>query len=330
MFSGKRFTLIILSLCFFTVTASLFGQNDVQFSIPSFNQFSINPAYAGMNDELDITALFRRQWAGLAESPTVQNVNAHIPMDLLRGGIGVNIYNQTSGAERWTTARIGYAYHIEINDYTQLNIGGAVGIINSSIDGAKLRTPDGTYINGVINHADADLPLNNVSSSSLVGDIGAYLVSDNLQASVGVNGLFGTDQEFESGILSSVTDKRTLNVFLAYNLDLTQSIRFIPNVFVKSDFDRIQTEIHGMIRYNDNLILGGGLRGYDSNSLDAFIATVGVELKSGITILYAYDSTLSTLNNISNGSHEFVVKYNIETSLGKGRPPGIIYNPRNL
>ena len=95
MFSGKRFTLIILSLCFFTVTASLFGQNDVQFSIPSFNQFSINPAYAGMNDELDITALFRRQWAGLAESPTVQNVNAHIPMDLLRGGIGVNIYNQT-------------------------------------------------------------------------------------------------------------------------------------------------------------------------------------------------------------------------------------------
>lgn len=329
MSSRKRYTLSLL-ISFFAVGSLLHGQNDVQYSAPYFNQYGINPAFAGMYEELDITALIRKQWAGFAESPTVQNVNAHIPFDILRGGIGIDIQNQTSGAERWTAARLGYAYHLKINDYTQLNIGGALGILNSSIDGSKLRTPDGTYNNGVIIHADNDLPIGQEASSSLVGDFGVYLIADRWKASISMLGVFGQDLQYNSGLTTSIQAQRTLNVFLAYNLDLTQSIRIIPHVFVKSDFGRTQTEIHTMIRYNDNLIVGGGVRGYDTNSLDAFIATVGVELKSGVTLLYAYDNTLSTLNTISSGSHEFIIKYNIDTNLGKGRPPGIIYNPRNL
>jgi len=329
MIRVKRYTLSLILACLCLGTA-VNAQSDIQFSVPYYNQFRINPAFAGMYEELDLTAVYRKQWAGINEGPTVQNVSAHIPFDILRGGIGVNVYNQSSGAERWTTARLGYSYHIRIDETTQLNIGGAIGFINSSIDGAKLRTPDGTYINGVINHADPDLPLNKVSSSSVVGDLGAYFIADRWKASLSVLGLFGGDLQFESGFLSSIQDKRTLNGFLAYNLDLSEGIRIIPHVYVKSDFNRTQAEVHAMIRYNDNLIVGGGLRGYDSNSLDAFIATVGVELKSGVTLLYAYDNTLSTLNTISSGSHEFIIKYNIDTSLGKGKPPGIIYNPRNL
>ena len=329
MIAVKRYTLSFVIVCL-SLGATLIAQSDVQFSAPYYNQFRINPAVAGMYEELDLTAVYRKQWAGINESPTVQNISAHIPFDILRGGIGINIYNQSSGAERWTTARLGYAYHIKFDEATQLNIGGAIGFINSSIDGSKLRTPDGTYINGAFNHADPDLPLTKVSSRNIVGDVGAYFVADRWKASVSVLNLFGGNLEFDSGFLSAIQDKRTLNGFLAYNLDLTEGIRVIPHVYMKSDFNRTQTEIHAMIRYNDNLIVGGGLRGYDSNSLDAFIATVGVELKSGVTLLYAYDNTLSTLNAISSGSHEFVIKYNIDTNLGKGKPPGIIYNPRNL
>lgn len=329
MITQKRYTLSIILTCL-SLGMVLYAQNDVQFSAPYYNQFQINPAIAGMYEELDLTAVYRKQWVGISQSPTVQNISAHIPFDILRGGIGINIYNQSSGAERWTTARLGYAYHFKFDEATQLNIGGAIGIINSSIDGAKLRTPDGTYINGGINHSDPDLPLSKVSSSTVIGDVGAYIVAERWSAGLSVLGLFGGDLEFESGFLSAIQDKRTLNGFLAYNLDLTEGIRIVPHVYVKSDFNRTQTEIHTMIRYNDNLIVGGGLRGYDSNSLDAFIATVGVELKSGVTLLYAYDNTLSTLNTISSGSHEFIIKYNIDTNLGKGKPPGIIYNPRNL
>jgi type IX secretion system PorP/SprF family membrane protein len=227
-------------------------------------------------------------------------------------------------------AKLGYAYHFRINDYTQLNIGGAVGLINSNIDGAKLRTPDGTYINGVINHADADLPLSKVSSSTYTGDIGAYFVNDKWTAGISYLGIVGGELTFESGFSSLITDQSTANLFLAYNLDFLQSITIIPHVYLKTDFINTQTEAHLIVRYNENLILGGGLRGYDGNSLDAFIATFGVELNNGLTLLYAYDYTLSTINTISRGSHEFVIKYSIDTRLGKGRLPGIIYNPRNL
>ncbi|MBT8221083.1 MAG: PorP/SprF family type IX secretion system membrane protein [Bacteroidia bacterium] len=323
-----KFISLLLLITFSYVES--FGQNNLQYSAPFFNQYNINPAIAGIEDQLDISAVFRKQWANVAESPTAQNISLHIPFDMLAGGIGINISNQSSGAERWTMAKLGYAYHFQINEYSQLNIGGALGLINSSIDGAQLRTPDGTYINGVINHADADLPLSKVSSSTYIGDIGAYFVNDKLTASISYLGLLGGELNFESGFNSLVTEQSSVNLFLAYNLDFLQSITIIPHVYLKTDFVKTQSEFHLIGRYNDNLILGGGLRGYDGNSLDAFIATIGVELKNGMTMLYAYDYTLSALDTISSGSHEFVIKYSIDTRLGKGRLPGIIYNPRNL
>lgn len=319
----------LLSIFLFFLVELSTAQNTVQLSLPYFNQFGLNPARAGLEDQLDVSMVVRHQWAGINQSPSVQNLSASIPFDLLHGGIGVNVYNQNAGALRWTTAKLGYAYNLSIDEYSVLGIGGTIGIVNSSLDGSQLRTPTGTYNGGVFSHNDANLPLGKVSSSSWVGDFGVFYLSDRIEAGVSLIGGLGGELNFDDGFLSRLNQFRTLDVFLAYNLDFLQGITLIPHVYVKSDFNITQTELHLLTNYN-NLIVGGGLRGYNERSLDAFIATFGVELKGGLTLLYAYDSTLSTLNTISTGSHEFVIRYSIDTRLGKGKPPGIIYNPRNL
>ena len=56
----------------------------------------------------------------------------------------------------------------------------------------------------------------------------------------------------------------------------------------------------------------------------------GFKLSEKITLAYAYDLTLSELSQVSNGSHEIMINYNLGKALGKGKPPRIIYNPRNL
>jgi hypothetical protein len=45
---------------------------------------------------------------------------------------------------------------------------------------------------------------------------------------------------------------------------------------------------------------------------------------------YSYDLTRSSLNTVSNGSHELLLRYQLDKPVGQGQPPPIIYNPRSL
>jgi len=57
---------------------------------------------------------------------------------------------------------------------------------------------------------------------------------------------------------------------------------------------------------------------------------VGFKLNDHISLAYAYDFTLSAINQVSNGSHEVMLSYDLNKPLGVGRPPKVIYNPRSL
>ena len=56
----------------------------------------------------------------------------------------------------------------------------------------------------------------------------------------------------------------------------------------------------------------------------------GFKLSENISFVYAYDLSLSKLKNFNNGSHEVMIRYNLNKPIGKGVPPPIIYNPRSL
>ena len=54
----------------------------------------------------------------------------------------------------------------------------------------------------------------------------------------------------------------------------------------------------------------------------------GIKLNEKITLAYSYDLTLSTLREVSDGSHEILINYNLGKPVGKGKMPPVIYNPR--
>ena len=70
--------------------------------------------------------------------------------------IGITAINDLVGFQRSTYVALNYDYRKKFK-WGKMGIGIGAGIIQTSIDGAQLRAPDGNY-NGGVNHNDNFLP----------------------------------------------------------------------------------------------------------------------------------------------------------------------------
>jgi len=318
-------TLIIGFLLFSTAPA--FCQHAAQYSLYTWNPLHWNPAYAGLDHSLSATALFRKQWTNLQGAPVSQNLNVHMPLYFLGGGVGLNIENDVLGAEQMTTAELSYNYQLNLGS-SIFSIGLGGGIVQRSLDGAKLRTPGGIYDEpGAFDHMDDLLPLGRESAIAPVVHAGVYFQSEKWEAGVSVKNLTENNAALPSILLQQ---KRHFFFTFSYHWEISQKLSLHPSVLVRSDVVQTQTDFSLTAKFNDNIFGGVSLRGYNSESIDAAAILAGFRLSEKTTFMYAYDMTLSGLRNVSNGSHEVGLRYNLNKPIGAGRLPRIIYNPRSL
>lgn len=320
-----RLVFTILIVCFLGIVAK--AQQPSQHSLYMLNPFKFNPAYAGLDHSLSATGVYRRQWVDLPESPTTQNLNFHLPLYFLGGAVGANFENDALGAERTTSVTMAYAFQRPVgNGLLSLALEG--GLVQKSIDGSKLRTPDGIYEDGtIIQHNDDILPTTLESGSAPTFHAGIYFQSEKFEAGLSAQNLSEASVELTALSFQLV---RTYYANFGFNFDLSNSVSIHPSALIRSDVTQTQTDLSLIFRYNDNIFGGTSFRGYNSNSIDAVSLIAGFNINEHFTVGYAYDITLSELSNVSNGSHEVIIKYNLNKRIGGGRPPRIIYNPRSL
>ena len=303
------------------------AQQATQYSLYMFNEFNFNPAYAGLDHSLSLTGGIRSQWVGLEGSPSSQFGSIHMPLYFLNGAVGLQLENDELGPERNLQASAAYSYQTYIGSGI-LSLGVGAGIFQKELDGSLLRTPDGQYeANTTINHQDAVLPEGLVSGTVPTFRAGVYYQNESFEAGLAVTNL--SEGSAELGPLSVVL-KRNFFFNAAVHLDIGRNLTLHPSVFVKSDAVQTQTDLSAILQYNENLMVGGTFRGYNTNSIDAAALLAGFKLSENITLIYAYDISVSDLSSFNSGSHEIVIGYNLNKRIGGGRPPRIIYNPRNL
>ncbi|MEM0992096.1 MAG: type IX secretion system membrane protein PorP/SprF [Bacteroidota bacterium] len=318
--------IIQISLLFWSFAA--FAQQPAQYSLHMFNRMAYNPAYAGMDNSLSLTGVFRTQWVNLEGSPTSQHVNVHAPLPFLSSGFGLSFQNDELGAERNLSLTAAYNYQVPVGRSGTLSIGIAGGINQQNLNGAIIRTPDGEYTDGnLINHNDGTLPINAVAGMAPNIAAGIYYKSDVLEVGLAASNLL--EQALELPTVNRPVP-RAYFFNASANFDLGSTLSLHPSVFLKSDVLQTQIDFSVMLRYNDNISIGTSFRGYDANSSDALALIGGFRLSEKIRLYYSYDLTLSRLNTVSTGSHEILVNYNLNKEFGKGVPPQIIYNPRAL
>lgn len=318
---------IILFVCTILMCGQLQAQQTPQYSLYMFNPALQNPAAAGMENTLMASGVYRNQWTNLSGAPVTQAINVQMPIGMIKSGIGLQFENESIGSNKKTEISLAYNYQLELNRKTKLSVGLSGGIMQHTLAGAELRTPDGAYDieQNVIVHNDNLLSAGTMTTSLPNLSAGVYLQSEKLRAGLGMLNLHQAYAKFEN---LSLQLRRNYYLSAAYLLGISRILTLEPSILVKSDIVQTQVEVSVLLSYKEKFYLGATYRGLTANSQDAVVGIGAFQLNENWKLAYAYDATLSRLSTVSNGTHEVMLIYNLGRSIGQGVLPPVIYNTR--
>jgi type IX secretion system PorP/SprF family membrane protein len=288
------------------------AQQETQFTQHPYAILPFNPGYAGSNEAICATTIFRQQWTGFKDpsgdltSPQDILFSLDAPVSILRGGIGLSVIKDKIGYEDNTAVKLGYAYRLPIGrSGGVLGIGAQVGFLSKTIDFTKFI---------YIDQNDPRL-IGRKSESDMFTDIsfGLFYNVPNLY----YVGLASTQMlETQAPIANTGTGVKLkrhyfINGGYEWIYPNNPSLVFEPSLFIKTDFVSAQYDISVIARWN-NMFWGGlNYRLQDAIGLVLGVSPFQTGAMRGLKIGYSYDFTTSDIGRQgrSSGSHEIMLKY---------------------
>jgi len=284
------------------------SQQDPLSSQYMFNTLTYNPGVAGTSGMICATALNRQQWIGFQGAPSTTIFNVSMPVSLFRikSGVGLLVESDNIGFDKDINLSVSYSYLMDLG-MGKLGIGISVGMLNKTLS-PNWQIPTGdahTPVSG-----DPLIPENKESFVAFDAGFGLYYKTDKYYAALSATHINQPKIRFTKG---EPYISRHYYLTSGYTLQLPNpSLELIPSVFAFSDGKVAQVSITSLVRYNKKVWGGVSYR-----AGDALTGIVGLELFNGIRLGYAYDFTLSDIRRNSSGSHEFMINYCFDLSLGK-------------
>ncbi|MBK7602532.1 MAG: PorP/SprF family type IX secretion system membrane protein [Saprospiraceae bacterium] len=300
-----------------------YAQQLAQKGLYMLDPYSFNPAYGGLNNGLTLTGDFRNQWSNLQGKPLGGYFTAHLPLLNLNSGVGFSFSTESIGASNNTEGSFSYNYILPISPIF-LSIGGGIGLSSRQLDGSILKTPDGQYENNV-NHNDPNIPIDKVSANNGVINLGIVIRTGLLE--IGLSSY----QTVSTGI--SKNEKYNYKpvdhylLYASYFYTFNENWKIVPNALIKYEKSALQSDIDIHL-YNKNIFGGVGIRGYNSNSLDAIKVMVGGRITERILVAYNFESPISELKLYSGNTHELLLQYRIQANIIQREKEKLIYHPR--
>jgi len=289
----------LITLCFGVSQA----QQVPQFSQNMFNKLANNPAIAGSSESINATVLHRSQWMGFDGAPTTLNLSVDMPVEVLHGGIGLNIVSDAIAEYSNLGVQLSYAYQTDLG-HGQLGIGASAGMFQSGLEGGNLNPAD---------------PENFATESGSVMDFGGGLYYNTQDVYIGLSTLHITEPtiENEENIIGL---SRHYFLLAGYYHEINPLVSLNPSIYLKSDGSTSQLDINTNIIYNNKM--WGGV----SYRLDeGIVLLTGMNINDDLKFGIAYDVVL---NKIQNNSIEFMLGYSFKVDYD--RPVKSYKNPRYL
>lgn len=271
------------------------GQQYALYTQYMFNGLAINPAYAGSNEALNVTAFSRRQWTNVEGAPTTTGVSAHTPIKKESMGLGLIIAKDKITIFNQTSVNLTYAYHVPLAENKKLSLGLQAGFAhhNASYTSLTSKTPD-----------DPARAASDINTWSPSFGTGAYYYTNRFYAGLSIPYL-------ASNLLRTKNIRNEIhyqnNYFFAtgYVMSLSPHVQFKPNLLVKyMAGNPIQVDLNANFLFKEVLWAGASLR-----SLNALSFLTQVNLTEQLKFGYSYDINLGPLSGLSKGAHEFVISY---------------------
>ena len=91
---------VLFTIFSFFFSIGLYAQQDAMFSHYMFNLQSVNPAYVGSRQVLNVMTVHRSQWLGFKGSPMTQTISLNMPLFDDEIGYGLTLMNDKIGPVR--------------------------------------------------------------------------------------------------------------------------------------------------------------------------------------------------------------------------------------
>jgi type IX secretion system PorP/SprF family membrane protein len=263
------------------------GQHSTLTSNYLFNTFAINPAYAGQKKALDVTLVYRKQWAGFNGSP--QNISLLSSMEIKPKNLSVGLQydNDKIGFTNTNSIRVAFAYRVKLNNKHTISFAVMPTYKRIYYDFSRIRlTSDG----------DATFIANSPAINLFNSGAGAYYYSKKMFFGLSTPELVKTKSgpkfyEFDAigGAILKVQDNITLKPSI-----LVRQIKNSP----------VQFDLNITAYFNE--ILGVGLA---YRNKDAIVTYFDCSINKKFKLGYAYDYSIGPLRKYNSGTHEIMLNY---------------------
>ncbi len=312
--------IVLAPLLLLAAAGTASAQQQPQFTHYGFNGMYLNPAYAGIKGQTEVTLLGRYQYLNLGNtqgdangSPRTGMISASVPIRALNAGIGAVVYYDQIAESKATNAALSYSQHINLGS-------GKLGI---GIQGTW------TYVSkGVYNSIDKNDPYVPANGSDQKFDAGAgiWYESPKFYAGLSANNLFRSNYTLQSAIYNASgtivgyqNTSRSLGenhaYFTAgYNIEASSSVTITPNVLVKAV---LPGRYDATSKYNNekNYSYEGGIRAtfndqfwagvnYRHQESCACLLGYGFGSDNRYRIGYAFDFVAFNQDALAFSSHE--------------------------
>lgn len=295
---------IIIKYLIFTgiILFSLKGmsQQDPLFTQYMYNMSVVNPAYATDNPGmLNGGLLYRSQWVGIDGAPNTASFFAHTPVSE-RIELGISLVHDEIGdviKENNITADFAYVLPLDDNG-NKLSFGVKGG----------LTTFDGDLSRLVLEQPD-DPAFNNISEVFPVFGVGAFWFGEKYYLGASAPNLF-TSKHIENEQGLARLGEENIHYFLTggYVFDINEDFKFKPAFMARGvEGAPLSVDITANVLMFNRLEAGIGYR--IDNSI---MGLVNFAVTPGLRVGYAYDYTTSNLGNYNDGTHEFLLLFDLD------------------
>ena len=287
---GFYFVIIIVTLSI----SKIFAQQEPMFTQYTFNTLSVNPAYAGTRNALNLNTLTRFQWVGLNGAPKTVSVALHSPINKRKVGVGLTIVSDEVGPVRNTYYSANYAYRLKITEELTLSMGIKGGITSYSVGLSDLY----------VNDQEDEVFNSNEKKISPNAGIGFYLYSNKFYVGFAAPKLLETsvDEEYASNVTEL---KRHYYIIGGYIWKLNSKWVFKPSILTKAvSGSPISNDITMQFLYDDIIWMGAMYRIGDAAGL-----FLDMKVNNQFIIGVGYDFSLNGLSGINSGTYEIMLSY---------------------
>jgi len=259
----------------------------------NFNPYLFNPAYVGINNQIEANVSYRQQWTNFKDAPVTAGASLQLP-ESDRVALGFNIMTDKQVMLQHSNfmATFGYVLPIARNQSIRFGLSAGVGLNKLDLNANEMNTND-----PVITRATG-------TNYYVDGNFGAVYTYEGLRVGFALTDFFKSDpfnpETFNQFKMSNLRN-RLFSASYKFNVGKMQQFALEPYALYRQTSDGVQDyfEVATVAYFKDNIWTGVS---YNQNHGLGLI--FGMNVKEKFRFGYSYDFAGMGSKMASGGAHE--------------------------